>query len=148
MFEQHIPMAIGPLYVLIGTIALFFMLRADKMRRRTRIAVHIVSAFLGFIAFTPMFPVQFQQLLLGNGPDGKPIVAAAAIILLLLLSTIAVGRIFCGYLCPVGLVQELAYFVPSKKMNGHFGRIFNIARSIVFFALIMTAEFGGIALLE
>ncbi|MBN1759253.1 MAG: 4Fe-4S binding protein [Chitinispirillaceae bacterium] len=148
MFEEHISMVIGPLYVIIGTVALFLMLRAGNMRRPARITVLIVSAILGFLAFTPMFPVQFQQLLLGRGPEDRPIIAAAAIILLLVLSTIAVGRIFCGYLCPIGAVQELMYFIPSKKLIGRYGRIFSIARSIVFVALIMSAVFGGIALLE
>ncbi|MBN1602632.1 MAG: 4Fe-4S binding protein [Chitinispirillaceae bacterium] len=149
MFANYIPMMIGPIYVLIGTIVLFVLLRNGKLGNGTRTAVLTLSALLGFLAFTPMFPVQFQQVLLGKGPDGKPIVAAVAIILLLVLSTFITGRIFCGYLCPIGAIQELSYLFPTKKMTGQYGRVLYFARSIVFAAMIISAVWGGgIAMLE
>lgn len=148
MFQKMFPMIIGPLYVLIGTVGIFVLLKSRKLGNKTRIAVLTVSAILGLITFTPMFPVQFQQLLLGQSPDDKPIVAVASIIMLLLMSTVAVGRIFCGYLCPIGALQELTYLLQFKKMRGQYGRIFSITRFIAFFILIGSAVLGGVSILD
>ena len=60
-----------------------------------------------------MFPYQLQMLVLGRG-DGEMAVVG---ILLFIVLTFIFGRIFCGYLCPIGAVQELAYCVPSKKLK-------------------------------
>ena len=35
----------------------------------------------------------------------------------LLLFGIFLGRIICGFLCPFGLIQELLYKIPSKKLK-------------------------------
>ena len=35
----------------------------------------------------------------------------------LLLFGLLLGRVICGWLCPVGLIQELAYKVPTPKMK-------------------------------
>lgn len=35
----------------------------------------------------------------------------------LLLFGILLGRIICGFLCPFGLVQELLYMIPTKKLK-------------------------------
>ncbi len=35
----------------------------------------------------------------------------------LLLFGILLGRIICGFLCPIGLVQELLYMIPTKKLK-------------------------------
>lgn len=36
---------------------------------------------------------------------------------MLLLFGVLLGRVICGYLCPFGLIQELLYKIPSKKMK-------------------------------
>lgn len=36
---------------------------------------------------------------------------------ILLLFGIILGRVVCGFLCPVGLIQELLYKLPTKKIN-------------------------------
>ncbi len=36
---------------------------------------------------------------------------------MLLLFGVLLGRVICGYLCPFGLIQELLYKIPSKKMR-------------------------------
>ncbi len=36
---------------------------------------------------------------------------------MLLLFGVLLGRVVCGYLCPFGLMQELLYKIPSKKMK-------------------------------
>lgn len=36
---------------------------------------------------------------------------------LLLLFGLTLGRVICGYLCPVGLLQEMAYKIPSPKLK-------------------------------
>ncbi len=36
---------------------------------------------------------------------------------MLILFGVVLGRVICGYLCPFGLMQELLYRIPSKKMK-------------------------------
>lgn len=36
---------------------------------------------------------------------------------LLLLFGVLLGRVVCGFLCPFGLIQELLYRIPSKKLH-------------------------------
>ncbi|MDG5814030.1 4Fe-4S binding protein [Chitinispirillales bacterium ANBcel5] len=147
MFHEHFPKMIGPLYVLFGTVGLFLLLKKGRLNKTTRISVLIFSAVLGFVAFTPMFPVQFQQLLLRSTPEGMPPIAVAFVLLLLVLSSLVVGRIFCGYLCPIGAVQELVYMTPVKKVTIR-KKVLVVIGIFAFTAFLITAIVLGIALLQ
>jgi len=148
MFQKMFPDIIGPLYLFFGTMSIFLLLKRKIPGIKTRITFLVISTLLGLTAFTPMFPVQFQELMMGISPDGKPIIAVAAIMFLLLLSTLIFGRIFCGYLCPVGAVSELAYLLKTKKFTGRYGAVFSIIRSIAFATLITLAVFWGVSMLD
>lgn len=73
---------------------------------------------MGFLVFAPMFPNQFQLIVLGNtGQLGAPIQIAIIGLLLFIVLTFVSGRMFCSYLCPIGAIQELAHFIPIKKLK-------------------------------
>jgi len=64
-----------------------------------------------------MAPFQLQSLVLNDTAAlGAPTGAVIAILIIFILVVLVIGRIFCGYLCPMGAVQELAYHVPTKKV--------------------------------
>lgn len=58
-------------------------------------------------------PVATLAKFFGSGLKGVPFQVMAT----LLLFSLMLGRIICGWLCPVGLVQELLYKIPTPKIN-------------------------------
>ena len=50
-----------------------------------------------------------------------------------------VGRTFCGHLCPVGSVQELAWNVPGKKIDIRKTRYLEVFRAGVFVVTVIGA---------
>jgi polyferredoxin len=63
-----------------------------------------------------MFPWQLQLLMLGKLPQAiLPMVVMVTSIVI--LSSLVIGRVFCGYVCPPGALQELAYLAPIKKVK-------------------------------
>jgi len=103
---------VGIVYAIIGFFILVYLFRKNIFNRKIGYVFIIVSTIMGFLVFAPMFPNQFQLLILGNG--GK--IAIVGFLLFIIL-TFAFGRIFCGYLCPIGALQELAYCIPAKKLK-------------------------------
>jgi polyferredoxin len=57
------------------------------------------------------------------------------------------GRFFCGYLCPVGTVQEIAYHTPFPKINQQQKNAFMIVRSAFFVVCLLMAFFLSASLL-
>lgn len=149
MFENSVPMFVGPLYVVIGTLAVFSLLRKKSLTRRMRIVILSVSVLLGFTAFTPMFPVQLQGLILGESPDGKPVGLVLLVLFALVVSTAFTGRIFCGYLCPIGALQELLYRNRLKSAAApHCSKTFTLIRWGSVLLVVITAVASGISLLH
>ena len=52
---------------------------------------------------------------------------------------LVVGRTFCGNICPVGSLQELAYAVPVQKIVIRHTEILELIRLAVFFATVIAA---------
>jgi polyferredoxin len=113
-----IPPIIGLVYVIAGIPLVAYLLHKGKFFKKIGIAFTLISVALGFLIFAPMAPFQLQSLVL-NDPAalGAPAGAIIAILIIFILVVLVTGRIFCGYLCPIGAVQELAYHVPAKKLR-------------------------------
>jgi polyferredoxin len=52
-----------------------------------------------------------------------------------------VGRTFCGNICPVGSLQELAYAIPTGKISVSRTDILELARLVVFVATVIAAVY-------
>jgi len=108
----------GMAYAIVATIMLVLMFRKGKFNRRIGYLFLAISTVLGFVIFAPMLPNQFQVLLLGKTKQlGVPIPLAAVVLFVFVALSFAFGRVFCGYACPVGAVQELLYLLPGKKLK-------------------------------
>ena len=135
MVIESIPKAVGMAYAIIATLIIVLLLRRGKFNKRIGYLFLGVSTLLGFLVFAPMLPYQFQTVLLGNTAQlGVPIAAAIAVLVLFIALSFVFGRVFCGYICPVGAVQELVYHIPGKKM-----RITSKTVTIVFRLLFLAA---------
>jgi len=139
--------AIGGVYAIAGILILAILWHRHLLTRRRGIPVLLFTTVLGFVIFAPMFPYQFQLLVLGI-VNGLPFEAAAlggmAVVLLL---TFLFGRILCGHLCPVGAAQELLSLVVPRTITVPDTRIPPVVRIIVFGALI-ALSFSAINLLR
>ncbi|WP_300282096.1 4Fe-4S binding protein [Peptacetobacter sp.] len=60
------------------------------------------------------------------------------IIGLMLLFGILLGRVICGFLCPFGLIQELLYKIPSKKIKkGNWSKKLSSIKYIVLIIFVI-----------
>jgi len=136
----------GMAYAIIGTIMLVMMFRKGKFNRRIGYLFLAISTVLGFVIFAPMLPNQFQVLLLGTAKQlGVPVALAGAVLGVFVALSFAFGRIFCGYVCPVGAAQELLYLLPGRKVkvtNKTITTVFRIGFLIAFVILAVGFSTG------
>lgn len=133
-FEGVPKMLAGMVYAIVAFFVLVYLLRRGKFNRKIGYAFLAVSTIMGFVVFAPMIPQQFQLLILENTGIPGPAIPVVVMMVLFVLLTFVFGRIFCGYLCPVGAAQELAYSVPGRKL-----KITNKTVPIVFHLLFLVA---------
>ena len=118
MVVENVPKMVGMAYAISSFFVLFFLFYKNKFSENSGYFFLIISSIMGFLVFAPMFPNQFQLLLLGNtGQLGAPLQIAIIGPLLFIALTLIFGKIFCGYLCPIGAIQELTYNMPIKKIK-------------------------------
>ncbi len=108
---------IGLLFAIISTIILAYLFKSGKFNRKIGYVFIIISILLGFVLFAPMLPIQLQGFLLGNSPDGVPLPMAIFGLAIFIILALVLGRFLCGYLCPIGAIQELVYSIPVKKFK-------------------------------
>jgi len=108
----------GMVYAVVAFGILAYLFRRGMFSRKIGYLFLGLSTAMGFLVFAPMLPNQFQLLVLGElGRLRAPLPVAALGFALFIVLTFVFGRIFCGYLCPIGAVQELAYRLPTKKLR-------------------------------
>jgi ferredoxin-type protein NapH len=133
-------------YAIIATIMLVIMFRKGRFSRRIGYLFLAISTVLGFVIFAPMLPNQFQVLLMGTTKQlGVPIPLAGAVLFVFVALSFAFGRIFCGYVCPVGTAQELLHLLPGKKLkvtNKTITTAFRIGFLIAFVVLAAGFSIG------
>ncbi len=135
--KLELAMVLGIIYTAIMVPAVTYLLYKGKLRKELGWVVLVISALLGFAYFAPMFPWQLQLLMLGKLPQANlPMVLL--VLSIVVLSSLLVGRVFCGYVCPPGALQELAYLAPIKKIKVPSSITLKV-RLIVFAAMVALA---------
>ncbi len=140
MVIEQVPKAIGFVYALVMTGVLAHLWYSGRWKRSIGVLLLLVSAALGFLIFSPVAPFQFQQLVLRDAEGlGAPLIAGAAGLTVMFLLTLVFGRFFCGYLCPVGAVQEIAYHTPVPKTSSRQKKACMAVRALVFVVFLVMA---------
>ena len=140
MVVSQIPKAAGFMYALmmIGVIA--YLWYSGRWRQKLGWLLLVISAFLGFLIFSPVAPWQFQQLVLRDVQGlGAPLIVGVIGLSVVLVLTFVFGRFFCGYLCPVGTVQEIASHAPVPKVNWRQKKMFMVIRAGFFIVFLLMA---------
>ncbi len=139
---------VGMAYAIVAFLILIYLFYKHKFNKRFGYLLLTISTIMGFFVFAPMFPNQFQLLVLGKtGQLGAPLQIAIIGLLLFIVLTLVFGRMFCGYLCPIGAIQELAYIIPVKKLKITNKIIPIVFRLIFFLALIIFSMVFSIGIL-
>lgn len=128
---------LGLVYAMAVMVLTFLLLRSDRMNRTIVLGILVLTSVIGFLLVAPLIPVQMQSILLGKTPAGMPLPVLLALITILIASSLIVGRIFCGYACPIGTVQELAYWFPSRKLVMKNRKIAFIVQTIAVLAFFL-----------
>jgi ferredoxin-type protein NapH len=118
MVIESIPKIAGIAYALIASFILFSLFYYDKYNKNIGYLFLISSITMGFLVFAPMFPYQFQLLILGTTRQlGGPLPVVIVTLVVFVILTLIFGRLFCGFICPIGTLQELAYHVKTRKLK-------------------------------
>jgi ferredoxin-type protein NapH len=116
MILENVPKIVGVIYAIAGLFILAYLFYKDRFNKKIGYVFLLISTALGFLIFAPMYPVQLQLILLGDTIGlGVSIGMALIGIILFVVLTLIFGRLFCGYLCPIGAIQELFYLIPTPK---------------------------------
>ena len=132
----------GTTYALIymgaGTLLAAYLWNTGVMTRQILLLVTGLSTLTGFVFLAPIMPMELGgivNVITGASALNVGIIVICAIIAL----TLVLGRIFCGQICPVGSLQELAYAVPGKKMIIRCTIILELIRLVIFIATAIAA---------
>ena len=138
MVIESVPKIAGMVYAVIATILVIVLLRRQKLNKKIGYTLLGISTLFGFLFFVPLLPYQFQAVILGNTKQlGAPIAQAIIGLLAFVVLAFIGGRTFCGYVCPIGTLQELLYNIPTKKFRIH--KIHNKSIPVVFSYIFLAA---------
>ncbi len=137
-----VPFAV--IYMLAGVPLVAYLWKTGNMDHTTALLVlAVISTMAGFVFLSPIMPMEFIGLIrIATG--SRLLVPGIIGILIVLAISLLVGRMFCGHICPVGSIQELASHVPLKKIDIRNTIVPEIIRFIVFIAVVT----GGLYLID
>ena len=126
------------IYMGAGTLLAAYLWYAGIMNRRIVLGAAAMSTLAGFVFLAPIMPLELGGIV--NVITGTSALTVGVMVICGVIAvTIIVGRTFCGTICPVGSLQELAYNVPVKKFLIRQSRILEMVRFAVFLAAVIAA---------
>ena len=126
------------IYMVPGTFLAAYLWHAGVMTRKIVILAAGMGTLAGFAFAAPIMPMELGgivNVLTGVSALTLGIIGICAVVVL----TLIVGRTFCGTVCPVGSLQELAYAVPVKKIVIRRTEILERVRLAVFILTVIAA---------
>lgn len=142
MVIEAIPSGIGFIYGLIMVGVIAWLWYSEHWKQKIGWILLVISALLGFLIFAPVMPYQFEQLVFGNEQDPEsPLIFSILGLVVSIFLVFIFGRFFCGYICPVGAMQEIAYHAPFRKITFHQKTAFKLFRA-AFVVLFMILAFS------
>ena len=133
-------MVFALVYLVAGTVLSAYLWHMGVMSRRIILTLALESTLAGFVFLAPIMPLEFIGIV--NSISGASSLTPAVIILCAVIAlTFIIGRTFCGHICPVGSLQELAYAVPGKKIVIRHTEALEIIRLAVFVVTIIAAVY-------
>jgi polyferredoxin len=120
-------------YMTTGTVLVAYLWHTGVMTRRIVLLAAALGTLAGFVFISPIMPLELGGIV--NAVTGASALTPGIIVICaVILSALVVGRAFCGSICPVGSLQELAYSVPGKKIVIRHTGIPELVRLVLFIA--------------
>lgn len=127
-------------YMATGTLMAAYLWHEGVMNRKIVSGVAALSALTGFVFLAPIMPMEIGGIV--NVLTGVSALSAGiAVICAVILLALVVGRVFCGNICPVGSLQELAYAIPVKKLMIRRTDLLEMIRLAVFLVTMIAAVY-------
>jgi polyferredoxin len=123
-------------YMAMGTPLAAYLWYRGAMTRRAVLAAALMSALAGFVFVAPVMPMEIGGITSVLAGLSAP-TAGTIVISLVILSALVAGRVFCGALCPVGTLQELAYAVTARKVTARHTQILELVRVVIFIVTVI-----------
>jgi polyferredoxin len=134
----------GTVYALVymgaGTMLAAYLCQTGVMTRKTVLLAAVLGTLAGFVFVAPIMPLELGgivSVVTGASALNMGIFVICAVVILALLF----GRTFCGTICPVGSLQELASAVPGKKILIRRTGILELIRGCIFVATVIAAVY-------
>lgn len=128
-------------YLLAGSLLAAYAWKSGVMSRGVAIAAVIMSTAFGFVILAPLMPLEFAGLASPALLAGIPAPGILAILAGIVIALV-IGRTFCGHICPVGSIQELAYVAPFRKITRIPPLFMELLRLVVFIAVVTAALYA------
>jgi ferredoxin-type protein NapH len=158
-FNIQIAIPVFISWILIMGMALVLE-KKQLLSQKISIIMLCIAFFIPGIIFAatpnPVFPIQMIIVGIKTGQPLSAIIPMVMILFLLLLTSIFFGRIFCGYACPLGGLQELLskiFFkstlkeMESSKTIKLNSKLTMIVRSIFFIIFIGSGLLWGASII-
>jgi NAD-dependent dihydropyrimidine dehydrogenase PreA subunit len=127
-------------YMAAGTLIAAYLRHENVMNRKIVTGVAVLSALTGFVFLAPIMPMELGGIVyVMTGVSA--LTAGVALICAVIVLALVVGRVFCGNICPVGSLQELAYEVPVKKIVIRRTELLELIRLAVFVITLIAAVY-------
>jgi len=134
------------IYMGIGSLISAYLWYTGGMTRKSVLLFSVLSSLAGFVFLAPIMPLELGGII--NVISGASALTWGVVIICLLIAlALIAGRTFCGTICPVGLLQELAYAVPVRKTVIQHTQVLEGIRLGVF-AITVIAAFSLIDLMS
>jgi polyferredoxin len=126
------------IYMGAGTLLAMYLWKSGVMTRRIVLGAAGMGTLAGFVFIAPIMPMELGGVINVITGASTPTFGVLIICTVIALALI-VGRTFCGNICPVGSLQELAYAVPVRKLNVRNTKILELIRLAVFAVTVIAA---------
>jgi polyferredoxin len=111
-----------PMFLLwiVVSIAALILINKGKLNKKFSLIIYTVVVVLGGIILgnvpNAVLPIQTMLSAIGvSGPIILTILPMIVMIIILLLTVLLFGRVFCGFACPLGAIQEIISKINFKS---------------------------------
>ena len=126
------------IYMGIGTLLAAYLWFKGVMTRKIVLLAAVLGIVAGFVFLAPIMPMELGGII--NVISGASALTYGVVVISTVIAlALVVGRIFCGTICPVGLLQELVYVMPVKKIVIQHTQVLELIRLAVFAVTVIAA---------
>jgi polyferredoxin len=105
---------------IVVSIAALILINKGKLNKKFSLIIYTVVVVLGGIILgnvpNAVLPIQTMLSAIGvSGPIILTILPMIVMIIILLLTVLLFGRVFCGFACPLGAIQEIISKINFKS---------------------------------